>query len=403
VTSYEIAELDEQMEIVAGRKAPLTMIPDWVTLYAGSKSAPNYQGHILSPQAKAIYNVLAMHVNVQKGDDACWPSRKTIATMLGFTREQSVDPYLDQLDEVDAIDREPMTRPNGAKGVRYIVHQTPPPGYTGDQSVGEYYARRRKELAAEPTRKPGRPRKEKPGPAPDAAGQDAETQEQALDTVAQLVADEWWERAQGHLTPLVSDKQKEKARTNLVARIRDALAAGHDLNLIKLALQETGEWGPAKARFERTLKNFKGKSPEDIALDKRAQLGATTWWERAEELVAAKRMRVLMVDSERQRSGYFLNLRTRIRAALAAGYDSRVIMRALEELGEWSPAKREFDRALGRLSGVRQPKAGSGRAPLFTNDQWKEAPAKSSTPDTPAASAPAPDLSVFGVQSDDAA
>ncbi|MGA5411545.1 hypothetical protein ACPCSC_30360 [Streptomyces lavendulocolor] len=410
MSSLELDELDEQFEVVVGRKAPYSMIPDWVTLYPASKSHPLYQGRSLSPTAKAVYNVLAMHVNVARGDSACWPSRKTIAQILGFSREQSVDQYLDQLDEADAIDREPITRPNGAKGVRYIVHQTPPDGYEGEQSVGEHYKNRRALEAAKLTRPPGRPRKaeaaapEQPAPAPAPAATSLETAE---DAVVRTAADEWWAQAEklvvlGELNALGTDRQKERARSNLVARIRDALSSGHDLELIKLTLRELGEWGPAKAKFERALKTYKDKTPEEIELDKQAQSGAKKWWAEAQDRVANKKMGPLLADSKRQETGYYHNLRTRIREALKAGYDRWIIWQALEELGEWSPAKREFDRTLRRLSGVQQPRgARSGRAPLFTNGQWKQhdTPAQSGAPEVPTA----PDLSVFGVQSDDAA
>ncbi|MGW0763453.1 helix-turn-helix domain-containing protein [Streptomyces sp. NPDC002814] len=406
MTTHEIDELDEQFEIVVGRKAPLTLVPDWVTLYPASKSHPMYEGKILSPTAKAVYAVLAMHVNVSRGDSACWPSRKTIAQILGFSREQSVDQYLDQLDEADAIDREPITRANGAKGVRYIVHQTPPDGFEGEQSVGEHYKNRREQEAQKLRRSSGRPRKadaaEATPPVPE-----VEPQETAVDVAARTAADEWWAQAEelvvlGELEPLGTDRQKERARSNLVARIGDALGSGHDLELIKLTLRELGEWGPAKAKFERALQTYKNKTPEDVELDKQAQSGAKKWWAEAEARVASKKMGPLLADTKRQETGYYLNLRTRIREALKAGYDRWVIWDALVELGEWSPAKREFDRTLRRLSGVRQPRgARGGRAPLFSNDQWKqnETPTQGGAPEVPSA----PDLSVFGVQSDDAA
>ncbi|WP_030372358.1 helix-turn-helix domain-containing protein [Streptomyces rimosus] len=415
MTSHEMDELDEQFEVVVGRKAPFSMIPDWVTLYPGSKSHPMYRGKILAPQAKAVYNVLAMHVNVASGDSSCWPSRKTIARILGFSREQSVDQYLDQLDDADAIDREPMTRPNGAKGIRYLVHQMPPAGFEGETNVGEHYKHRREEEAQKLSRGPGRPRKVKVQEAaePDTdtkSGQPAPAappQETAVEAAARTVAEEWWAQAQdltdqGHLHPLVTEQQRERARTNLVTRIHDAMAAGHDVELIKLVLREIGEWGPAKAKFERMLKRLKDKTPEDIALDKQAQKGATKWWEEAEKLVAAKRMGPLMADTERQRTGYFLNLRTRIRTALAAGYDSRLIWQALGNIGDWTPTKWALDKELRRLSGVRAPRSGSsGRAPIFTNDQWMQGDSGGTQSAAPAPAAP--DLDVFGVESDDAA
>lgn len=323
MTGNELAELDEQFEVVVGRKAPLTMVPDWITLHEE-----------LEPQAKAVYNVLAMHVNVSRGDSECWPSRKTIAKILGYNREQSVDKYLDQLEAADAIERDnEYRRPNGAKGVLYIVHQTPPAGYKGPTSVGEYYKRRREALAAAgPARKPGRPRK--------------------------------------------------------------TLAAAAEEKTAKPAMTATTKKTTTRKTAAKKTAEAKSKSPEEIALDERAQKGADLWWEEAKKLVEAKRMGPLM-GSAKQKSGYYLNLRTRIREALDAGYDHRLVWRALHEIGEWSPSKRELDRTLRRLNGVRQQRGANGRGPLFTNDQWEQNQTDQPTP--PAA----PDLSVFGVQADD--
>lgn len=349
----DISEHDEQFEVVVGRKAPLTMIPDWVTLYPGSKKSPMYRGKILSPQAKAVYNVLAMHVNVERGDSACWPSRETIADICGFSREQSVDPYLDQLDEADAIDREPITRPNGAMGVRYIVHQMPPPGYEGEQNVGEYHNRRRQEKAQKQTRPPGRPRKTA-APAAEPAPAD---------------------------TP-AADAPQEQPPAARKAPARKAPA----------------KKAPAKAPAKKTAAAKKAepkeKTPEEIALDKSAREGADRWWKRAAEGVEKKIMRPMLGD-KRQQSGYYLNLVTRIKEALAAGYSEEQIWSALHEVREWSPAKREFDRALGRAAGIQTPgRTNNARKPLFRNDQWQQGQREQGAhPATPA-----PDLEVFGVE-----
>ncbi|MBG7704901.1 hypothetical protein HCJ76_44270 [Streptomyces sp. MC1] len=328
----DISEHDEQFEVVIGRKAPLTMVPDWVTLFPGSKKSPMYRGKILSPQAKAVYNVLAMHVNVERGDSACWPSRETIADICGFSREQSVDPYLDQLDDADAIDREPITRPNGAMGVRYIVHQMPPPGYEGEQSVGEYHKRRREEKAQKQTRPPGRPRKTA-APA---------TEPAPADTPAADVPEE---------QPAARKAPAKKAAPRKAAPAK------------KMA--------PAKKAAAKKAAP-KEKTPEEIALDKRAREGADRWWKRAAEGVEKKIMRPLLGD-KRQQSGYYLNLVTRIKEALAAGYSEEQIWAALHEVREWSPAKREFDRALGRAAGIQTPGRPNDRKPLFRNEQWQQA------------------------------
>ncbi|MEU1221263.1 hypothetical protein [Streptomyces microflavus] len=320
MTRHDPDDLEEQAEATAGRRAPYSATPDWVVIH------PDVEA-----QGKALYCVLNAHVNISKGDGLCWPSRLTMAEMLGYSRPQSMDKYLKQLEAIGAIDIEDWPRPNGAKGKRYTVHQTPPDDFDGITTVSQWHKRRRAALDAAGAPKPGRPRKETPA------------------------------------------TEKPPARKTA-------------------AKKTTAKKTTAKAQPE--------KSPEEQALDQRARKGADVWWERAKELVAAKSMGPLM-GTPKARSGYYLNVVTRIREALAAEYDSKVILQALENIGEWSPAKRELDRELRRLSGIRAPRTGrGGRAPIFTNDQWTKGESPdSSTPPTPAA----PDLDVFGVESDDAA
>ncbi|MEU5181169.1 hypothetical protein AB0G49_14065 [Streptomyces longwoodensis] len=353
----DASEHDEQFEVVVGRKAPLTMVPDWVTLFPGSKKSPMYRGKILSPQAKAVYNVLAMHVNVERGDSACWPSRETIADICGFSREQSVDPYLDQLDEADAIDREPIIRPNGAMGIRYIVHQMPPPGYDGEQNIGEYHKRRRKEKAQKQTRPPGRPRKTT-APAAEPAVPDTPAEEKTQER----------------------PPAARKAPAKKAAAPRKAAA--------------TKKAAPAKKTAAKRAAP-KEKTPEEIALDELAEKAAQSWWAEAEKMVANNDMGPLMATGK-ARSGKYLNLRTRLRAAFAAGYDKREIWRALHALREWSPAEWQWNKALEDVRGVRARPRPGGPKPLFRNDQWQKDDTPPNT-EAPRASA-APDISEFGLQ-----
>ncbi|MEU0857433.1 hypothetical protein ABZ352_18615 [Streptomyces griseofuscus] len=321
MTAHDPADLEEQVEATLGRKAPYSRIPDWVTLHPD-----------VEPQAVAVYCVLAAHVNISRSDSLVWPSRLAMAEMLGYSRPQSVDKYIKQLEAIGAIDTEDFTRPNGAKGKRYTVHETPPDDFDGVHTLAAWYKRRRDALAAAGgAAKPGRPRKAQPAaPAP-----------------------------------------SEPRRAKKAAPAKKAAAR-------------------KKAAAE--------KSPEELLLDQRARKGADLWWETAKELVEKKRMGPLM-GSPRARSGYYLNLVTRIKEALDAGYDSKVILQALESVGEWSPSKRELDRQLRRLTGVVPPRSGrGGRTPMFTNDQWD-----GKTPDGAPAASTAPDLDVFGVESDDAA
>ncbi|MFI9052507.1 hypothetical protein [Streptomyces sp. NPDC053427] len=329
MSTHVADDLDEQYEAVMGRKAPFTMVPDWITLHDE-----------LHPQAKAVYAVLAMHVNVSKKDDTAWPTRLTMAEMLGWTREQSPDKYLQQLEAAGAIDTEDWSRPNGARGKLYYVHQTPPAGYTGVTTVAEWYKRRREALAAAgPAPKPGRPRK---------------------------------------------DATELKAAKTAIAKKTTAARPADEKPVKKTAAKKTAT---------------KEKTPEELALDKKAQDGADKWWTTAKDLADKKKMKPLM-GSKRQQSGYFLNLRTKIRDALDAGYDSRVIWRALEQLGEWSPAKREWETTLASLNGIPVGRRPSGRAPIFTNSQWTQG---GDDPSAPSVAPTTPDLSEYGFEDDDVA
>ncbi|MFD3815240.1 hypothetical protein ACFWRZ_09245 [Streptomyces rubiginosohelvolus] len=321
MTAHAPEDLEEQYEVVAGRKAPYTTIPDWITVHDD-----------LDPQAKAVYGVLAMHVNVQRGDDAAWPTRLVIAEMLNWNREQSPDKYIKQLVAEGAIDTEDFTRPNGAKGKRYYVHQTPPPGFTGATTVAEWYKRRREALAASnsPAPKVGRPRKAAP----------------AQETRS---------------TPASAGKK-----------------------------------ATATKKAARTPKE---QTPEELELAAKAQMGADWWWKEAKKLADAKKMKPLM-GSKRQQSGYYLNLRTKIRDALDADYEPKIIWAALAELKEWSPAKREWESTLARLVGVPAPRRSGGRAPIFTNEQWTQG---GDTPGAPSTGSTTPDLSDYGFEDDDVA
>ncbi|MFD7764089.1 hypothetical protein [Streptomyces microflavus] len=328
MSAHDPEDLEEQYEVAVGRKAPYTIVPDWITLHDE-----------LDPQAKAVYGVLAMHVNVQKGDGISWPTRLVIAEMLNWSREQSPDKYIKQLVAVGAVDTEDWTRPNGSKGKRYYVHQTPPPGYTGVTTLAEWFKRRREALAAaRPAPKPGRPRRAATVPAQKTEGTPAQA------------------------------KAPSAKKT---------------------------------AAPKKTAKATKEQTPEELELAAKAQAGADWWWKVAKERAEANQMKPLM-GTPRQHSGYFLNLRTKIRDAFAAGYEPAVVWDALREIGEWSPAKREWEDTLARLKGVPVPRRANrgARAPIFTNAQWAQ---DGENPPAPSAGPTTPDLSEYGFEDDDVA
>lgn len=126
------AELDEQLEIVSGRRAPYTQVGDWVLLSG------------VSPKAMALYWMLAMHVNNARaglGNTEVWPSLKTLAGWMKLGKPESVAPYIAELVKIGAIEKQSRRTASGMKTRnRYTVHQSPPEGYQGLVSVTQYYA-----------------------------------------------------------------------------------------------------------------------------------------------------------------------------------------------------------------------------------------------------------------------
>lgn len=125
-------ELDRDIEIQAGRRAPFTQIGDWVLLSG------------VSDRAVALYCRLAMHVNVQRSDTDVWPAMEVLAEFADFNKPESITPYMDELVVIGAVAVE-RTRYAGALRARnrYTVHQAPAVDYAGPLSLADYYQMRR--------------------------------------------------------------------------------------------------------------------------------------------------------------------------------------------------------------------------------------------------------------------
>lgn len=310
VIEQELADIDEQMKIVSGRRAPFTMVPEWVTVHRD-----------LQPQAKALYDALAAHVNIGRNDSKAWPTRLALADMLGWSREQSVDPYIKQLVKAGAITVEEYRRSDGSIGKIYYVHQTEPEWHEGPRTLAEFYVLHREKVKAAKAAKaakkkaaPARAPKAKPEPAP--KPQDAPTAPEPAEPPA--------------------------APENTAA--------------------------PAKPKAKAKKKE---KTPEEVQLDQLADDGAHRWWDvEAPKLVAEKKMTSFMGNS----SNAFLAVRTLIRQALAAKphpYEPHQIMAALINAAQWAPARNQFDQALRRVSGV-QAAARTGPTRLYQDSQWAQ-------------------------------
>jgi hypothetical protein len=124
---------DASIELARGRRAPYTQVGDWVALSPVSRAA------------KALYWLLAAHVNPQRDDGGVWPSRRALAEALDYAKVESVDPLVKELTNLGAVEAERRRHANGAPAPnRYVVHETPPAGYTGPTSLADFYDRRRK-------------------------------------------------------------------------------------------------------------------------------------------------------------------------------------------------------------------------------------------------------------------
>ncbi|WP_131787344.1 helix-turn-helix domain-containing protein, partial [Protofrankia symbiont of Coriaria ruscifolia] len=131
-TGQTSADLDEQIEIAVGRRAPYTQLGDWVALSG------------ITDHAKALYWHLSMHINTRRGDTEVWPTRDVLAEWSGFSRPNSIDRYLTELVDLGAIEIVTSRYANGMRSRNcYMIHQSPPAGYTGPTSLAEFYERRR--------------------------------------------------------------------------------------------------------------------------------------------------------------------------------------------------------------------------------------------------------------------
>lgn len=84
---------DSRIELRRGRTVPAyTDTFDWVGLSG------------VAPQAHSAYVKLKIHVNLRRGDARVWPTKITLAEMMGYDKVDTLDPYIEQLERIGAID-----------------------------------------------------------------------------------------------------------------------------------------------------------------------------------------------------------------------------------------------------------------------------------------------------------
>lgn len=126
----------EQLEIQAGRRAPYTQLGDWVLL------AP------IRNQAKVLYWALSAHINVSRDDTEVWPTQDMLAELLQLSDGRKIRPYLKELEAIDAV-KIRKVRYNGSMRTRniYVVHQSPPQEFEGQEKLADFYKERKKRIA----------------------------------------------------------------------------------------------------------------------------------------------------------------------------------------------------------------------------------------------------------------
>ncbi|MFG2775315.1 hypothetical protein [Streptomyces sp. NPDC048350] len=173
--------LDHAFEAALGRRAPFTMVGDWVLLCGASTDA------------RTLYWSLSSHINVTRDDTEVWPGLVTLARLLQLKKPEQVARYMLELEVIGAVDvmrsQAGLVRRN-----RYVIHQTPPAGYSGAQSLGQWYGLNR------PSQQSG----------------EAETQEQRKEREAQF--DAWLEAVRMGLKAhceRVSESRKQARKARL--------------------------------------------------------------------------------------------------------------------------------------------------------------------------------------------
>lgn len=120
-----------------GRRARFSMVQDWV-LAAD-----------ISPQAKCLFAVYSMHLNQKRKDRRVWPTRRSLAALMGFDKVASVDRYNRELIKIGAIEiHERRSASGGRISNLVIVHEVPLEGYAGPLDLKEFYRRLREDQKA---------------------------------------------------------------------------------------------------------------------------------------------------------------------------------------------------------------------------------------------------------------
>lgn len=348
--SQELEDLDEQIRIVRGRRAPFTQVPDWVGIHP-----------TLSNEAKALYWRLAMHVNVSRGTNTVWPTRKILAKLMQLKQARSIKGYLEELVEAQAIGMELVPYAGGMRRrYVYVVHEVPPKDYPHPVDLDEWYAIQKAEAAAE---------------AEKTAGQDESAVERTSGNADQHTSDGALETHPGPAPKRTLGQARKRAlkkedEGKLDERKPDELKAPAGSRRAVARRDSSRPATPKPPSKTAQLKADRARRAAEADSRKaEARDIAAVWWEYSQETYGPWA----------GRSGGYMGLVGMIDRALNAGYSTEQIRLALRQCATHLPHAGTWQRTLGVVSGrtSAQPARGSAGRPTAYSDSatWQRDPA----------------------------
>lgn len=264
-----------EVELARGRQAPMhTQVHDWVALSGAS------------PAAVALYLILKMHLNRERGDKVCWPTTLSLALLIHRSRGDKITDELQELVKIKAIEIDSWGMPRRYK---YTLNEVPPEDYEGPLTLQDWYLRNKPKInairAEEKKKRDARrkSKKEHVTPVPPDSGEQGEEVPVPPDRGEQ-VAPEGGE----HVTPVSGReprrKRTQKKTTNPHSPLDDSAAAepdraataGEEISeeektrqLLQAGLAKALELRPGWTRWavRKAMQDAlgAGRSPEDVA------------------------------------------------------------------------------------------------------------------------------------------
>jgi len=138
VSSY-MSQSPEEFQVEAEDSYPFTTVPHWVALSN------------ISDTAFRLYNALLMHMNRSSRDANVWPSKDSLAALVGMKRADYIDKHLNQLYAIGAVTVKQNFDPQGMKKRNtYTLRLNPPRAYKDATILSDWYAARHEEEAEKP-------------------------------------------------------------------------------------------------------------------------------------------------------------------------------------------------------------------------------------------------------------